>query len=147
MFCYILNLSTTRALITVWSSHRCEHFTPQFMYAISRHPRCIDLPFQDWEEALRPVLMLRDEMFKLSTLSTSNSPWKRGFCDGCSVFYAIDNLLLHLSFFRGNAHATAQLSQYQHPLWYSRSIGDPETELIDGGNFPFTPRSTLLKHQ
>ena len=32
---------------------------------------------------------------------SSGSPWKRGFCDDCSIFYVIDDLLLHLVFFRG----------------------------------------------
>ena len=62
---------------------------------IKTYPRQINLPLEDWEEAMQPLLRLQEEML------ASVSPWKWGFCDDCSIFYIIDDLLLHLMFFRG----------------------------------------------
>jgi hypothetical protein len=133
------------------SSHGSEHFTPQFASAIQLYPLRIDLPLQDWEEALRPILTLREEMFNLPTLSKSNSQWKRGFCDDCSVFHTIDNLLLHLSLLRGS-HANSRSSQSQHSLWYPNRLGKMVTELVDHGNsqlhfclMPFT--TPMVEHR
>ena len=61
-------------------------------------PREIILPLEDWEEVLKPLLRLQEEML---ASPRSGSPWKRGFCDHCRIFYIIHDLLLHLMFFRG----------------------------------------------
>ena len=61
------------------------------------YPRKIELPLEDWEAVLQPLLRLQEDML---ASPTSGSPWKRGFCDDCSIFYIIDDLLLHLMFFR-----------------------------------------------
>jgi hypothetical protein len=110
------------------------------------HPRNIDLPLGDWEEVLRPLLIVREETLKLTKLSNSNSPWKRGSCDGCSLFYIIDAFILHLLLFRGTFHA-----KYRDSLWYSRSLGGTATELVGQGNclfmlrlMPFTP---IIEHR
>jgi hypothetical protein len=108
--------------------HRSERFAPEFASAIRVHPRNIDIPLEDWEEVLRPLLTIREEMLKLFKLSNSTPPWKRGFCDGCSI---IDDFILHLSFMRENLRAKSRSSQYQDSLWYSRSLGDEVAELKD----------------
>ena len=85
--------------------------------------------------------MIREEMLKLTKVSNSSSPWKRGFCDDCSIFYTLDDLLLHLSFFRGNSLAESLSSQYQYSLWYLRSLGDT---VVDHGNVPPAPSLTPI---
>jgi hypothetical protein len=38
-----------------------------------------------------------------------NTPWKRGTCAECSIFYIIDDLLLHLFVCRGTSDPMASL--------------------------------------
>ena len=126
------------------SSHGSAHFVPRFASAIRGLPRSIDLPLEDWEEVLRPLLTIRDEMLKLTKPPNSNFPWKRGVCDGCSTFYIIDDFILHLLFLRGNFCAKSPSSQYQDSLWYS---GDMATELIDHGNSLFMLSMMSFTHR
>jgi hypothetical protein len=68
------------------SSHGSEHFSPAFAFAIRQRPRNIDLPPQDWEEALRPLSILRHDLLKLPSL-------KQGYCNKCTLFQLIDDLI------------------------------------------------------
>jgi hypothetical protein len=98
--------------LVVICSHESEHFAPQFGGVIRTYPREIELPLEDWEEVLQPLLRLQEEMLALPIL---RSPWKRGLCDDCSIFNVIDDLLLHLVFFRGaSCHIPPQTLPFPH---------------------------------
>ena len=78
---------------------------------------------------MRPLLKLRDEILQTPHL---NTPWKRGTCDECSVFYIIDDLLLHLFVFRGTSNPTASLPQLEESTTILSSSPDEEVQSLAG---------------
>ncbi|KIL55446.1 hypothetical protein M378DRAFT_596859 [Amanita muscaria Koide BX008] len=68
------------------SSHdRCRS-SPGFKFVVSKYPPGIDLPVEDWQEALKPLLDLQDKLLKTS------KPWS------CRVTRVMRDLLLSLMF-------------------------------------------------
>jgi hypothetical protein len=78
---------------------------------------------------LQPLLKLRDEMLKTPRL---NTPWKRGTCAECSVFYFIDNLLLHLFVLRGTSDLIDPLPRREEPVVVLSSSPNEEVQSLAG---------------
>ncbi|KAM6492937.1 hypothetical protein JOM56_011071, partial [Amanita muscaria] len=85
-------------------SHGSDHFQPMFARIIRKISLEIELPLNDLEEILQPLLVIQEKMLQLPNMSV---PWKPRACDECWTFYIIDDLLLHLACFRG----TTQLQE------------------------------------
>ncbi|KAM6491054.1 hypothetical protein JOM56_013293 [Amanita muscaria] len=83
-------------------SHEGNHFQPRFARVISDIPFEIELPLNDLEEILQPLLVIQEDLLQLPNMSI---PWKPRACDECWTFYIIDDLLLHLACFRGTAQS------------------------------------------
>ncbi|KAM6491980.1 hypothetical protein JOM56_012618 [Amanita muscaria] len=79
-------------------SHENDHFKPRFSTVTKRYPFPIELPLDDVEEILRPLQIIQEKLLQLPNMSV---PWKPGACAECWTFYMIDDLLLHLTCFRG----------------------------------------------
>ncbi|KAM6492922.1 hypothetical protein JOM56_011056 [Amanita muscaria] len=88
-------------------SHGSDHFQPRFATIIKTFPLKIELPLTDLEEILQPLLVIQDKLLRLPNMSI---PWKPRACEECWTFYIIDDLLLHLSCFRG----TTRLQEPKH---------------------------------
>ncbi|KAM6497640.1 hypothetical protein JOM56_005588 [Amanita muscaria] len=69
-------------------SHK-THFSPQFHHLASSYPAKIELPVEDWQEALQPLLDI---------LPKFRSTWELRPCKECTGFRTIRDLLLHLVF-------------------------------------------------
>ena len=119
----------TTSLLQCPTSHGVEHSNPAFGDALRVYPREIDLPLRDWEEVLQPLLKLRDEMLKTPHL---NTPWKRGTCTECSIFYIFDDLLLHLFVFRGTSNPTASFPQLEESITLLPLSPDEEIQSLAG---------------
>jgi hypothetical protein len=78
---------------------------------------------------LQPLLKLRDEMLKTRHL---NTPWKRGTCAECSIFYIIDDLLLHLFVLRGMSNPMTSLPRLEEPITFSSSSISEEVQDLAG---------------
>jgi hypothetical protein len=75
---------------TTWlCSHEADHFAPQFGNLLRRPQITLPLPDQDWNEVLRPLSSLHQELLKLPNFNTL----KREYCDKCTLFQIIDDLL------------------------------------------------------
>ncbi|KAM6503522.1 hypothetical protein JOM56_000465 [Amanita muscaria] len=79
-------------------SHEGEHFKPKFATVIRRFPLLIELPLDDLEKILQPLLIIQEKLLQLPDMSV---PWKPRACDECWTFFMIDDLALHLALFRG----------------------------------------------
>ncbi|KIL67193.1 hypothetical protein M378DRAFT_159579 [Amanita muscaria Koide BX008] len=71
---------------------RCR-FNPKFKYTICECPPRIELPVEDWQEALKPLLNLQD---KLLTMSKPQP---------CRVIQVMRDLLMHLVFMQRKSHS------------------------------------------
>ncbi|KAM6499232.1 hypothetical protein JOM56_004740 [Amanita muscaria] len=73
---------------------RCR-FNPKFKYTICECPPRIELPVEDWQEALKPLLNLQD---KLLTMSKPQP---------CRVIQVMRDLFMHLVFLQRKSHSIA----------------------------------------
>ena len=78
---------------------------------------------------MQPLFKLRDETLKTSHL---NTPWKRGTCADCSIFYIVDDLLLHLFVFRGTSNPIASLPQLEESIAVLSSSPNEEVPTLAG---------------
>ncbi|KIL62942.1 hypothetical protein M378DRAFT_12463 [Amanita muscaria Koide BX008] len=77
--------------------HEGNHFQPRFGRVTRRFPLDLELPLNDLEEILRPLLIIQENLLQLPNMSV---PWKPRACDECWTFYMIDDLVLRLGWFR-----------------------------------------------
>ncbi|KAM6496292.1 hypothetical protein JOM56_008998 [Amanita muscaria] len=82
-------------------NHETGHFCPQFCKIALVHPRRVNLPVTEWQEALKPLLCLQD---KLLTLPNFTSTWNLLPCDTCTVFQIMRDFLSHLTIMQGTCH-------------------------------------------
>ena len=61
-----------------------------------------------------------------------NTPWKRGTCSECGIFYIIDDVLLHFFVFRGTSDPIASLPQLDSSLAVLSSSPGAEVESVVG---------------
>ena len=80
------------------SSHEGGHFRPNFADVTKSIPLKIELPLNDLEEILQPLLVIQENLLQFPNMSV---PWKSRACEECWTFYMIDDLLLHLALHRG----------------------------------------------
>ncbi|KIL58832.1 hypothetical protein M378DRAFT_170104 [Amanita muscaria Koide BX008] len=81
--------------------HKTCNSSPGFKFVVKKYPPGIDLPVEDWEEALKPLLDLQDKLLKTSKPRP------------CRVTQIMRDLLLHLTILQRISHpiAAAQVVQ------------------------------------